>query len=76
MNEPVEVKELAELKEGDMVLVWIKNGGLLAGPWKGTVLFQNEPIVTVGKRTEYFRSVLQIKKVTETKEVFNREVEL
>ena len=62
-----------DLAVGDTVIMTCDNGAVIAGPWNGTATFQNEPIVTVGKRTEYFRSVTEIVKVTECVRVFKRE---
>jgi hypothetical protein len=62
-----------DIKIDDLVIMTCENGAVIAGPWKGTQTFQNEPIVTVGKRTEYFRSVMEITRVLEIETVYRRE---
>lgn len=64
---------MEELNIDDTVIMVCENGAVIAGPWKGTDTFQNKPIVTVGKRTEYFEHVLEINKVMEIKKVYRRE---
>jgi hypothetical protein len=60
------------LKEGDFVIVTCKNGAVVAGSWGGTWVLRNEPVITVGKRSEYFKNVVSIEHVLEKKTVFDR----
>lgn len=59
------------LHEGQMILMTCKNGAIVAGPWAGQGMFNNKPIVTVGKRTEYFEEVSKIDLIVSTAAVYD-----
>ena len=53
------------------VILQCKNGAVIVGPWKGAGMFNTKPIVTVGRRSEYFDNVDKIDIVVTTEAVYD-----
>ena len=59
------------LSVDDLVFVEYKNGQLLCGRWKGTSIFNNKPIISVGNRGSYVEEVKTISRIDVATEVYN-----